>query len=73
MRKISLIVGALLVSFSCYANVSSVMTNVLKNTTNQVNSQNSNLKIIYGGQDISRHMIATAKETIWEGQEVLVG
>jgi hypothetical protein len=74
MRKIGLLLGALLVSLSCHAGStvgSDLKSAILKNTTKQVNSGGTSL--IYGGQDFSRRVMATANESIWAGQPTYIG
>jgi hypothetical protein len=77
MRKIGLLLGALLVSFTCYAGTTSVNSDlksaILKSTNQQANSGGNNLSIIYGGQDFSRRVIATANESLWSGQSTFIG
>lgn len=81
MRKMGLLLGALLVSFNCYANP--VITDVnssnadiasaLKSTPLRATLNTPNLSIIYGGQDISSPVIATAKEEFWKGDSTAIG
>ena len=77
MRKIGLIIGALLVSANCYSGTTSLSDGmrsaIEKNSAKQTSSSGDSLSIIYGGQDISRHQIATADETLWAGQASLIG
>jgi hypothetical protein len=81
MRKMGLLLGALLVSFNCYANpvvsdVNSSNANIasaLKNTSQQVTLNTPSLSIIYGGEDISNPVIATAKEELWKGDSTAIG
>lgn len=75
MRKIGLTLGALLLSFNCYAGSISTNTDlksaIIKNESKQIDS-NKNPSIIYGGQDISRPVIADADESASSIQPKLV-
>ncbi len=77
MRKIGLLIGALLVSFTCHAGStatsSDLKTAILKSTNQQTNAAGNNLSIIYGGQDFSRPVVATANESLWSGQSTYLG
>jgi len=74
MRKIGLFLGALLVSFSCYAGSTSVADDVKSAfVNNSAHSGQDKFSIIYGGQDFSKSVIATANESLWKGQTSLVG
>lgn len=67
MRKIGLIIGALLVGVNCYAgSTTDVKSAIIENSAKQTHSDS---KMIYGGQDISRRVVATANETHWAGQQ----
>jgi hypothetical protein len=70
MRKIGLILGAVLVSVNCYAGSTDIKSAIIENSTKQTHSDS---KMIYGGQDISRPVVATANESIWAGQPDLIG
>ncbi len=75
MRKIGLLLGALLVSINCYAvsnSVGSDLKSAIQKNATKLNSEN-NLAIIYGGQDFSHRIIATANESTWAGQATLIG
>lgn len=81
MRKMGLLLGALLVSYNCYANpvISDVnssnatLLSALKNTSAQAPLNTPNLSIVYGGQDISSPVIATANEAVWNGDSTAIG
>ena len=77
MRKIGLILGALLVGVNCYAGSTSLSDNmksaIQKHTATQSTSSGDGLSIIYGGQDISRHEIAAASQSLWNGEPTLIG
>lgn len=71
MRTIGLIIGALLVSVNCSAStISDIKSAIIEKSVNQTHS---NSHIIYGGQDISRPVIATANESLWTGETQQVG
>lgn len=77
MRKICVILGALVVSVNCYANSTSLGADlksaIQNNAATQSTAGGKNLSIIYGGQDISRHEIASANESLWTGQPTSIG
>jgi hypothetical protein len=77
MRKIGLLIGALLVSLTCHAGSTptsaDLKTAILKSTNQQTSAGGNNLSIIYGGQDFSRPVVATANESIWSGQSTHLG
>jgi hypothetical protein len=76
MRKIGFMLGAFAVSLCCHAGSASLSTDmksaILNNSATQSNST-SNPSMIYGGQDISRRVVATANESLWAGQPHLIG
>ncbi len=75
MRKILLLVASLFVSLACHAASNSLSDNmksaILKSEA-KPNAPVSN-HVIYGGQDISRKVIASAHESVWAGQPDYVG
>lgn len=81
MRKV-LIISTLLLSFNTFAatispqnsllKLGSAIKNATKNHSNVQTIKNS-FPMIYGGQDISRPLLATANESIWSGQRSFIG
>lgn len=73
MRKIGLLLGALLVSVNCYAGSTSLGSDLKSAILNNTTKQSHTDTIIYGGQDFSKKVIATANESIWAGQTTYIG
>lgn len=76
MKKMILIMGSLVFCANVFATSSAQLNNVILQsfqTKSTVKSAQSSFPIVYGGQDISKPLIATADESVWSGQQRLVG
>lgn len=79
MRKLAIIVGALFISVNAIATTTNIPQNIGSEIMKAVQHKAKiavvkTYPLIYGGQDISRPIIATANESIWAGQgTTLVG
>jgi len=77
MRRIILAVFALVTSFSIHAaNVTptsdDLSTAISKSLENQ-SAHNRQSSIVYGGKDISRSIVASAREFTWTNQQDFIG
>lgn len=76
MKKLILIMGSLILSATVFATSSTQLNNVILQsfqTKSTVKNAQASFPIVYGGQDISKPLIATADESVWSGQQRLVG
>lgn len=77
MKKFAIVFSMLWVSMNIFATTPSshpIGTAIFQSLQNKAKlTQNTTTSIYYGGQDISRSIIATANESLWTGQQTLVG
>lgn len=79
MRKVLLLIGALLLSLNAIASsdlpneISSAIKNAMHNSHPAIKNTKASFAFIYGGQDISRPQIATADESVWSRESSIIG
>lgn len=75
MRKTGVVLGALIISANCFAaSITDIKSAILNNSTTHITqSSESDEALIYGGQDISRKIVATANESVWAGEQGHIG
>lgn len=79
MRKLVLLFSALVLSANVFAATTNLPHDLGLAVKNMVQSENhakmikASIPMIYGGQDFSRHILATADESLWSGQRTLIG
>lgn len=73
MRKLALTIFVLCISFNVFAADSNLGSAITKNLGKQNSNNAQNSTIVYGGKDISRSIVATANESTWTKQPMLVG
>ncbi|MEO8400176.1 MAG: hypothetical protein ABI597_00085 [Gammaproteobacteria bacterium] len=73
MRKIALLVLSLVISLNAFAENSDVGSVITKSITKQNTNRGQDSKIVYGGKDISRSILASATESSWTRQPILIG
>lgn len=76
MRRVILAVFAFVTSFSIHAGNATTAKNDLNTAINKsIENQSShrNSTMVYGGKDISRSILASARENIWTAQENYIG
>lgn len=72
MRKLALVIGTLFLSMNVLAATPHDLGLAVKNAMNTHRTPNmikTAFPMIYGGQDISHPIVATANESIWAGQQ----
>lgn len=73
MRKLALAIFVLLVSFNVSAAGPDLGSTITKSIGKQNSNNGQNSKIVYGGKDISRSIVAVANESTWTKQQTSIG
>lgn len=73
MRKINLAILAFLVSFNVYAASSTDLGNAISKSIQNQSRNGQHSTIVYGGKDIARSIVATAGQSTWIKQQILIG
>lgn len=77
MRKVLLVIGTLFLSVNAIAattlsqNLGSAISSTMK-SHNSPKPIKSSFPLVYGGEDISRPLVATANESVWSKQSSIV-
>lgn len=77
MRRIILAVFTLTTSFSIHASnitpTSDDLSSALNKSIENQSAHNRQSSIVYGGKDISRSIVASAREFTWTNQQDFIG
>lgn len=73
MKKIALLIGVMLFSFNSFASTPDIASSITKSFNKQSVAPKNPSSIIYGGQDISRQVIASANQPAWKSEPQLIG
>lgn len=82
MRKLVLTVCTLCLSVGAFAVTTSTQQmsisaqqvgSSIKNAVQNHAANPAQSSLVYGGRDISRSLVATANESVWSGQEAVIG
>ncbi|HSW94012.1 MAG TPA: hypothetical protein VLJ15_06650 [Gammaproteobacteria bacterium] len=73
MRKITLSLLALSISLNVNAATSSDLGNAISKSIQNQSRSGQHSAIVYGGKDIARSIVATADQSTWIKQQIVIG